>query len=543
MIAALVLFVLWISPGLVGRDLWKADEPYSFGLVYHISKTGDWIVPTLAGEPFMEKPPIFYLTAAGFVRIFSPWLEPHDASRLASAFFMLMAVLFTGLTAKELIGPDTAGSAMLMLIGSIGLQITAHKLITDIALIAGLSAAFYGFALCRRRSLLGGFWVGTGAGIGFLSKGLLAPGLVGLIALTLPLFFSDWRRRAFFSSLLVSLIAALPWLVVWPLALYHRSPQLFIEWFWYQNLGRFLGYGNVGRRFSSAFYLINLPWFALPSLPLAFWTVLQYRKGLWKRAEIQLSLTTFLVMLSVFSLSSSIRTIYALPMLLPLTLLAAVGIDSLPQSVRKAANRTVLVLFGFLASILWFGWIAIMLGRPSSFANYLHRLQPDYIPHLNVTLLLAACFYTIAWIITVIMSPRFKNSYLLNWTAGMTFTWALAMTLWLPWIDAGSGYRSMFSSLRERIPGQCRYILALGLGESERALLVYYTGVYPRPIAAEKSMRNDFLLIQSGSQPKNPPAGSDWQVIWEWRRPVNSHESPKEIFTLYERNGDENRCE
>ena len=54
------------AAGLLGRDPWKPDEAYSFGLVYHILQSGDWVIPTLAQEPFMEKPPLFYLTAALF---------------------------------------------------------------------------------------------------------------------------------------------------------------------------------------------------------------------------------------------------------------------------------------------------------------------------------------------------------------------------------------------------------------------------------------------------------------------------------------------
>lgn len=62
----ILLTVAWILPGLIGHDPWKPDEAYSFGIVYHILQTGNWIVPTLAGEPFMEKPPLFYITAALF---------------------------------------------------------------------------------------------------------------------------------------------------------------------------------------------------------------------------------------------------------------------------------------------------------------------------------------------------------------------------------------------------------------------------------------------------------------------------------------------
>jgi len=76
-----LLCLAWMLPGLVGHDPWKPDEAYSFGLVYHILQTGDWIVPTLAGEPFMEKPPLFYITAALFAKGFG-WLLPlHDAAR------------------------------------------------------------------------------------------------------------------------------------------------------------------------------------------------------------------------------------------------------------------------------------------------------------------------------------------------------------------------------------------------------------------------------------------------------------------------------
>ena len=67
-----VLAAAWILPGLIGHDPWKPDEAYTFGLVYSVLTGGDWIVPMLAHEPFMEKPPLFFLSAAGLASIFSP---------------------------------------------------------------------------------------------------------------------------------------------------------------------------------------------------------------------------------------------------------------------------------------------------------------------------------------------------------------------------------------------------------------------------------------------------------------------------------------
>lgn len=544
LIVVAAVFLLWMTPGLVGRDLWKADEPYSFGMINHIVKSGDWVVPTLAGEPFMEKPPVFYLTAAGFVRLLSPgMLKPHEAARMACVFYMLLTVLFMGLAARELLGSDYRAIAVIVLIGSAGLQVTAHKLITDIAMIAGISMALYGLAVSPRRYALGGFLLGTGAGLGFLSKGLLAPGMIGVTALLLPMVFAEWRRKSFFHTLFIACAAALPWFFIWPVALYLRSPHNFIEWFWYQNLGRFLGYAHVGREFSWIFYFIHLPWFALPSLPVALWAIWHNRSSLRAYSGISLPLIMFIVMFLVLTLSSSIRNIYALPMLIPLTILAAAGAGSFPERAQKAVNWTGLALFGALALLLWTGWIAVITGSPAFLANKLHALQPDYVPAFNAILFITACIYSALWVFAVIRSRDFEHAYLLNWTAGMVLGWGLMMTLWLPWLDAGSGYRDMFLSLREKIPARCNYVLMQGLGESERGLLEYYTGVLPRTITDQNINECDYLLTQSGSEPVDPPAAVKWRLVWECWRPGKPQDRPKEIFTLLQRKEGKRNCQ
>jgi 4-amino-4-deoxy-L-arabinose transferase-like glycosyltransferase len=240
----ILLSAAWILPGLVGHEPWKPDEAYSFGLVYHILQTGDWVVPTLAGEPFMEKPPLFYVTAALFAGLCSPWLPLHDGARLASGFYLALTLLFTALAARELYGRGRV--AALALLACLGLAPLAHLLITDTALLAGLALGLYGFTLFARRHVFGGLCLGTGAGIAFLSKGLLGPGLLGLTALLLPLLHRHWRTRAYLLLLLTAAGAALPWLLGWPLALYLRSPELFGVWFWDNNVGRFLGSSGLG---------------------------------------------------------------------------------------------------------------------------------------------------------------------------------------------------------------------------------------------------------------------------------------------------------
>src|SRR5258708_19976731 len=79
-LALYCLISAWMLFGLFGRDPWKPDEAYTFGVVNHIVQTGDWVVPHLAGEPFMEKPPLFFVTSAAFIRLLPTLLSPPHAA-------------------------------------------------------------------------------------------------------------------------------------------------------------------------------------------------------------------------------------------------------------------------------------------------------------------------------------------------------------------------------------------------------------------------------------------------------------------------------
>ena len=148
-----LLCATWVLTGLVGHDPWKPEDAHSFGLVYHILKSGDWLIPTLAGDPYMDKPPLFYMTAAVFAKLFSPLFALHDGARLASGFYTTLTLLFMGLAGRELFGSGRGWTAALILIGCLGMLVSAHQLVTDLALLSGLAAMQYGFTLSLRRPL------------------------------------------------------------------------------------------------------------------------------------------------------------------------------------------------------------------------------------------------------------------------------------------------------------------------------------------------------------------------------------------------------
>lgn len=531
LLAALCL--AWILPGLIGHQPWKPDEAYSFGLVYHIIHSGDWIVPTLAGEPFMEKPPLYFITAALFGKIFSSVLPLHDAARLATGFFMAITLLFAGMAGRALWGRGHGRLTVMILIGCLGLLIRGHEMITDVALLAGFAIAFYGFALSRRRIVLAGFWLGTGTGIGFMSKGLIAPGMIALTALLLPLLFRDWRSRDYALCLGAAFLALLPWLVVWPVLLYLRSPALFMEWFWINNLGRFLGFTRLGPDNGHWHYFEILPWFAWPALPIAIWTLWQGRGAGLKRPEIQLALTAFLVMLTVLSLASDAREVYALPMLLPLSLLAAPGVATLRRGAASALNWFSIMTFGFFAGLFWFFWFALVTGHPAERAEHLRGLQPGYIPAFEPLHFALALLVTSAWLIIVFRVkslPRNPRT-VVNWAAGLTMVWVIMMTLWLPWLDAGKSYRAMIASLQQSLPAQHACISSTNLGEPQRALLEYYAGILTRRTEVRKTIACDLLLVQGSTREAESLPGPEWRKIWEGHRPGDKVER----YRLYQR--------
>ncbi len=534
-ILLIIFYLIWIIPGLVGRDPWMNDEPYTFGLVNHIVKTGDWTVPTLAGEPFMEKPPLYFLTAAAFTRIFSFLLEPHDAARLASGFYMLLTLLFTGLAAKEILGETYVEITILLLMGCIALQLTVHKLITDVALLTGFATAFYGLALSKRRFVLGGYLIGAGIGIGFMSKGLLAPGVIGTTALMLPVLFSSWRKKDYLFSLLIAFAAALPLLLIWPYVLYHRSPGLFNEWLWVENFGRFLGFYKDGpHHVLNGFNNLYLERLAMPILPLALWALWRHRHSWRQHPAYQLPLTAFFVMFFVLSISANARSLYTIPMLLPLSLIAAAGVDSFPCKIERVIAWSNIILFGLIAAFLWISWIGTVTGYPAFAARQLNQLQPGHTLSFSGINFGAALACTLVLLFAVIYRTRFGLPAVTNWTIGVTLVWSLVMTLWLPRLDARESYRGIFISLRESALNQYRCVASQGLGENERAMLEYYAGVLTQRIEVNGLGDCDLLLVESRSVLQNPVSEPTWQLIWEEKRPS---EDPKEIFRLFKRTG------
>ncbi|MDO9102922.1 MAG: glycosyltransferase family 39 protein [Candidatus Nitrotoga sp.] len=522
-----LLCAVWLGTGLVGHDPWQSDDAYSFGLVYHILQSGDWLVPTLADEPHMDKPPLFYMTAALFAKLFSPLLELHDGARLASGFYTALTLLFIGLSGRELFGRSRGWPAAIILIGCLGMLVRSHELITDLALLTGCAMMLYGYTLSLRRTLLAGMLIGNGIGIGFMSKGFIAPTLFVLISAAL-LLFRTWRMRSFLSSLGIALLFALPWLTVWPFLLYQRSPELFMEWFWTLNIGHWFGYIQGGDYAEALYYVKILPWFAWPAMPLAAWAVWEARRRVLHEAEFQLLLVSFFVMLLTLSALPNIKEVFALPILLPLALLANAALPTLRRGAANALDWFGIMTFGFVAILMWWGWAGLLRDNHAKITRWLKDYQPGFEPAFHAPTFWVALTFTVLWVLLVWRVGRSMRRAVLNWASGVTLLWVLAMTLWLPWLDNGKSYRGMVVSLKQAMPQHHGCVASLDVGDTQRAMLQYLGNITTHKQAQRVC---DLLLVHGGRATRLAEEERAWVKLWEGnRKGVKS-----EPFRLYQR--------
>jgi 4-amino-4-deoxy-L-arabinose transferase-like glycosyltransferase len=530
----LLLVAAYLLPGLIGHDPWKQDETYIFDILYGMLHSHDWVLPRLAGEPFMEKPPLYYWLGAALAHRFSPWLPLHDGARLASGVFMAITFVAVGSSARLGWGEGYGRRAVLVLIASFGLVYESHIMITDVPMMAGFAVALYGLLSCRERPLRGGVWLGLGSGIGFLAKGLLVPGTLGVTAVLLPVLFAPWRTRAYARSLALATVAALPLLLIWPTALYLRDPHQFYVWFWLNNVGRYLGFSVpvLGASNEPGLWLKTLPWFAFPALYLALASVWLHRRELSQHVALQVGLVSFGVYFAVLQSAASERTSYGLPLLVALALLAAPQTATLSAAWNRRLDCGARLLFGAIAMLLWGIWASMIATGHAPPWNALTRVLPaDFVMPLQALPLTAAGLATWLWLALWRRLPSLRERAIVSLAAGLTLCWLLVATLWLPWLDVAKTYRGVFTAMQIHLPLTRRCVESVNLGESERAMLDYFLGLRTARRELHLHPNCDVLLVEAASAPDLATLGSVWRPLWTGERAGDLHEH----FWLYAR--------
>ncbi|NPT57540.1 ArnT family glycosyltransferase [Paraburkholderia elongata] len=555
-LVALAVLCAWLLPGTLGHEPWKQDETYTFGIIQHMLDTGDLVVPTNAGQPFVEKPPIYDWVAAGFAWMFGRYLPLHDAARLASALFAGLTVYYTARVARRAVAASSWFD--IRVIGTLALFASTlvvikhvHDMMTDVALMAGAALGFCGLfelvlvhlrdqartlpvdARHRRHAILSGAAMfGAGVGVSLLAKGLFVPLVFGATTVAVLVLYPACRTRSFAAALGIAALVCAPFALIWPICFYLRSEALFKVWLWDNNIGRFLGFSvpELGSENESRLFVLRTVLsVGFPVVPLALAALAGGGWRLWRDPRVAMPVIFAGTGFAVLQTSATVRELYILPFIAPLALVAMQGIETLPRRLHASWDIASRVLFGSTAALAWIIW-SIMSGPANTHASLhlLGRWLPlDWVLPVKPGLIAAALLMTLGWLWLL---PVFKYTGkwrgALSWCAGAILAWGLVSTLLLPWLDYAKSYRSVFENLGASMniewnDGDC--MASAGLGESEAPMLYYYTGIEHQPTANTATTACTWLIEQSRRDNARAPAG-DWRLFWSGARPGDTDE-------------------
>ena len=512
----LVLCAIWLCTGLFGHAPWKPFESHTISTVKTILDTGNLIAPTSASDADIANPPLYYMSAAATSKVLGSVLPLHDAARLASGLWMVITLLMIGMTGRELWGMGFGRQTTFVFIGSLGLVLSAHTLMPAVSSLAGVATAFYALALSKRRPYRASLLLGLGIGVGFLSTGLQPLAIIVFTCIALPCLFSAWRNASYAKVLALSTLVASPFLLIWPLLCQHFYPELFDHW-WLASLRQF----RHGRHL---YFLRTLLWYAWPALPLAAWGFWRYRKQLLVKPKFQLIITFLATAWIVIGFGYK-NEVFALPLLVPLTIMAGGSIESLKRGTASALNWFGLVLFGLISGFIWLGWFAMMSGNPAKLKERLVFLSG--LTQLNFSLIafMLALAVSFIWLLAILRSQHSNRSGATNWAIGMTAVWTLLMTLWLPMIDSARSYQIIFTDLKQALPSQYACLISNHLGKAQRDLLHYYVNVKAQTVETDGALSCDLYLIQDERDRKKVEPGKDWKLIWSGMRAAERREN------------------
>jgi 4-amino-4-deoxy-L-arabinose transferase-like glycosyltransferase len=559
--ALFALGLLYILPGLIGRDPWK-DDAASFGIMWTMAHGtwSDWLLPNIAGLPAVEEGPLAFWLGALCIKLFGWLLGDVLAARMSTIGMFVLGTLSLWYTAFHLgrrteaqplrlafggqpepddYGRTLADTAVLIYLGCLGLLVLSHE--TLAATVQGSLLAYFLYRAVRYielASVRNAALVGLSLGALVLTRSLLVPGVL-LLTLFLCARFLHLHGTATVRHLLlaagVALAIALLWIV--PAALlrpYHLSPLP--EWLaWNASQTGAPNWASL-----KAFCRVGI-WFFWPAWPFAGWAIYAWRRQ-DKLLHIVLPLS-FVAALSVLILCDpTVENADLLKLLPPLAVMAAFGLPTMKRGTINAIDWFSVMVLTILGSMIWLFWIAKLTGWPVWMARNALKLVPGFKPEFGLVAFAVAAFASVGWILLVQWRLSRRPSVL--WRAvvlssgGLILLWVLLMTLFLPDLNYSKSYASVAQQIAARLPPEATAggagCISTNVMPAQRASFAYFGHL---PFAGVEDTRCDYLLLQDSIRLKDDhefePAWHvrDWALLWEGRRPSDRDER----FRLYRR--------
>ncbi|MFC4932399.1 ArnT family glycosyltransferase [Massilia sp. GCM10023247] len=554
--ALFALGLLYILPGLIGRDPWK-DDADSFGIMWTMSRGGleDWLFPHVAGLPSLDEGPLAFWLGALCIKLFG-WLLGDVLAARVSNIGMFVAggmslwytafhlgrrpeaqplrLAFGGQPEPDDYGRTLADTAVLVYLGSLGLLLYSHE--TLAVTLQGSLLAYFLYRAVRyieTASLRNAALVGLSLGALTLTRGPLAP-IALLLALFLCTRFFRIPARAALPHMGLAALAAVLLTLVWIV------PAILVQPFGQSPVPAWLAWNAdqlalPGWTSIKTFFRVGL-WFFWPAWPFAGWAI-----WAWRRQQHMLHIVlplTFLGALTALTLCDPTpENGDLLKLLPPLALMAAFGLPTMKRGAINAIDWFSVMALTTLAALVWLFWIAKLTGWPAKLSHNALKLVPGFTPEFGIVSFTVAAAVSIGWIWLV--RWRVSRQRTVLWRAvvlssgGLILLWVLLMTLFLPDLNYSKSYAGVAQAIAAKLPPNANCI-DTNVGASQRASFAYYGRL---PFVGVEGGRCDYVLLQDSVKTRDDhDLSRTWRtdgatLLWEGRRASDRDER----FRLYRR--------
>ena len=137
-LAVAIALVMFVLPLAIHFPLLDPDEGLHAGIAQEMVERGDWITPHFLGEPFLDKPILYFWAEAASLRAFG---FNETAVRLPGLLFGLLGAVTTGLLAWRLFGSAAGWIATILYATTILPTALAQAAAHDVALIPWINLA------------------------------------------------------------------------------------------------------------------------------------------------------------------------------------------------------------------------------------------------------------------------------------------------------------------------------------------------------------------------------------------------------------------
>jgi 4-amino-4-deoxy-L-arabinose transferase-like glycosyltransferase len=553
----LALIVAYIVSGLFGRDPWQEDDATGFGIMWTMARSGDWLLPAVAGEPVIVDGPLAFWAGAASISVFGKAIGDIAAARLPTIvwFFIAMAALWYAtlrLARREEAQPVAfafggeatsrdyarmlADVAVLLVLATIGPVVALHETSSEPAAFALTCLVIYGLALSLQRPVLGALLTGAVLGLLVLARG--AQPALWLLLAAVALVAGTAAPRTRLRAAAVLLVAACAVAAAWIFAVLAgrgASGSAYLIGWAEQGLRGFAAPSANGLNW----LLRALPWQTWPLWPLAAWALYAWRHGL-RRPHIAVGAVLLAAQALGLLTTRSLSADDLLHIVAPLVVLASFGAVTLRRAAENVIDWFAVTAFCLFTVALWAYFFAMHAGVPPKMAHSVLRLTAGYVPPLDWARVLIAAAATAFWIALVLWRVRQPSAPLWRGPAlaatGLVTLWVAFASLFLGAVDHRRSFAGVAKAVAGEIarrgqPDDC--VLAHHLRASHRAVFAYHGGIR---FAAGEQRGCAFALHRdmAGSLLDDGPPPGRWTEVWQGHRPGLSHEA----IRLYRRAGD-----